>query len=266
MSNSTTRSFPRSKMAEPTCFDRRQCLSLLRPPAFHRLRHIEQDSRSWTPTPFPFRPVDDCPLMRIRDVFTGDQPDAETGSMKSRSPRARLDTKEARRKSLVIHGDYEKWLPTSYLSFTISPSEVEIRGDQRLLRRGTQTLTIVNPNVRRQKGLPFINMEEEMEYYGVSDPYHRNNQYYHNEYLCLWEVTKEEVVGHYSWQDLRANRSWYHTVVLQDFKRHEERRVAAQSESVREPVKLIKGSIDVLTSAMSAISCKSSCHGSNHGH
>lgn len=68
---------------------------------------------------------------------------------------------------------------------------------------------MVNLNIRIDKGFPVLNMADEMRYYGVSDPYGRANKYYKNHYICLWEVTEEEVVGTWEWYDLLKTDCWY---------------------------------------------------------
>lgn len=83
-----------------------------------------------------------------------------------------------------------------------------------------KTLTVVNPNVRLARGLPVIKMETEMRYYGVEDPYENDYTEYKGEYLCLWEVTPDEVVGHWDWEDLVDDPDWFGNVVMPAFVEH----------------------------------------------
>lgn len=39
-----------------------------------------------------------------------------------------------------------------------------------------------------------LDMNIEMRYYGIADPYNEFNRYYKDHYICLWEVAETEVV------------------------------------------------------------------------
>lgn len=160
------------------------------------------------------------PLLRTWDANSGSKPDTVGQCMKSRAPRALLNTYEHRKQSLTIHVNHHVWTPTPYISFTDSPAAVENLIYMRA-HRGTQTVTAINPRARREKGLPILELHDEMEYYGVEDPYHRNNQYYHNHYLCLWEVTEDEIVGHWTWSEIVQTKNWYNEIVLPAFQEHD---------------------------------------------
>jgi hypothetical protein len=45
-------------------------------------------------------------------------------------------------------------------------------------------------------------------------------EYFKDHYLCLWEVTGGEVIGHWEWTDLVANERWYHEIILPAFRKH----------------------------------------------
>ena len=51
-------------------------------------------------------------------------------------------------------------------------------------------------------------------------PCNRSNEYYKNHYICLWEVTEEEVIGKWKWDDLLKTDRWYERVILPAFKEH----------------------------------------------
>lgn len=59
-----------------------------------------------------------------------------------------------------------------------------------------------------------------MEYYDVADPYNKTNEYYKDHYICLWEVTDKEIVGHWQWEDLVENENWYEEIVIPAFRRN----------------------------------------------
>ena len=68
-----------------------------------------------------------------------------------------------------------------------------------------------------------------MEHYGIADPYGKLNEYYKDHYVCLWEVTKREIVGHWQWNDLIAHKNWYQEIILPAFRRVDRKAVEADS-------------------------------------
>lgn len=176
----------------------------------------EEISHPWG-SAFSINP--DLPLLRSWDGVSGSQP-SESGRMLARLPRGRLDTSNTRKSFLATHADHGIWDPTPFISFTQSWQELQDVINWRENKRGNQTITVVNPNVRIDKCLPVLNMADEMRYYGVPDPYGRANQYYKNHYICLWEVTEEEVVGTWEWHNIRKTDGWYEQVILPAFKEH----------------------------------------------
>jgi hypothetical protein len=135
----------------------------------------------------------------------------------------KLGSGESRKESLATHADYTIWVPTPFISFS-GP----VFGLQRFLSRRKEpsyprTLTVINPNIRIADGLPMIEMQSELRYYGIQDPYGRGYSYYEDEYLCLWEVTPDEVVAHWDWDSLTENAHWYEDEVLPAFREHNDR-------------------------------------------
>lgn len=177
----------------------------------------EEERHPWRP---PCHMNFDIPLMRIWDDRSGSHPD-RANRMESRSHRQPLSTWGDRKRYLAIHADYACWKPTPFISFTASARELQRIADTRPAYRGVKMMTVLNPNVRLAKGLPVIAMEPEMRHYGVADPYGRSNEYYKDEFLCLWEVTESEVVGHWQWNDLVRNSCWYEKIVSPAFEKHE---------------------------------------------
>ncbi|KAI3054685.1 hypothetical protein CBS147353_11408 [Aspergillus niger] len=144
--------------------------------------------------------------------------------MLARSPRERLDTFKARKEFLSIHPNYRRWEPTPFISFTQSPQQLQdIANDREERRNRFQTITVINPNVRIQKGLPMLSIEIEMAHYGVPDPYRRANEYYKNHHICLWEVTEEDFVGNWDWDSLVDFGPWYEQIILSAFKAHNDK-------------------------------------------
>jgi hypothetical protein len=58
-----------------------------------------------------------------------------------------------------------------------------------------------------------------MDHYGVKGPYGLSNQYHRDHYLCLWEVTRREVIGHWEWADLVTKEQWYNEIILPAFRK-----------------------------------------------
>lgn len=139
--------------------------------------------------------------------------------MKARASRQCLDIWESRKISLATHINHKNQEPTPYISFQTCPAAIQELADWRANRRGPQTLTVVDPNTRIADGQPILDVGAEMDQYGLEDPYGRSNQYYINHYLCLWEVTGREIIGHWAWADLVAIEQWYKEIILPAFKR-----------------------------------------------
>lgn len=200
-------------MEDEASLNRATVASLLDPPSAPIFFRTEEQQHSWRTSLFQ---VFDKPFLRLWDRRSGSQPDR--GRMRSRANRERLDTFDSRRKSLTIHINNRIWTPTPYVSFTTSPSKVEDLANWRVLpKRGPHTLTVVDPDVRIRNGLPVLHVSDEMEYYHIADPYRKSNEYYQDHYVCLWEVTDKEIVGHWDWEDLVRNENWYEEIVMPAF-------------------------------------------------
>ncbi|KAH6879867.1 hypothetical protein B0T10DRAFT_519951 [Thelonectria olida] len=175
---------------------------------------IEEELHPWLTTCVP---VIDQPLLRLWDCYSRSHPN-ENNCMRSRHPRKRLDTAESRIDSLTTHIDNRIWEPTPYISFTSAPGAIEkLAGLRSWPKRGPHTLTVIHPGVRRRKRLPILDVGAEMDHYSIPNPYGRLNEYYKDHYVCLWEVTAAEIVGHWPWNSLSSNPNWYDDVVLPAF-------------------------------------------------
>lgn len=157
----------------------------------------------------------DKPLFRLWDCKSGSQPLAD-GRMKARACEMELHTRRVRQETLRDHANYRDLKPTPYISFTDSKAEVRdlVWKRSKTGKRGDQTLVVIDPRRRFELGLPILRAEDEMRYYDVADPYGRDYQYYRDQYLCLWEVTPEEIIGTWDWNDLSKNEHWYDEVVI----------------------------------------------------
>lgn len=129
-------------MAEERVLNHGTALSLLRPPG--NVSIADDVKHLWSDNSFP---AFETPFLRIWDFYSGSRPDSENRMM-SRAPRQRLDTFESRKTSLTTHINHSAWEPTPCISFTTSPATVQDLADWRMWRRGAQTLTVLDPNVR----------------------------------------------------------------------------------------------------------------------
>lgn len=175
-----------------------------------------------------YRELWDKGLMRICDRVSGiPGPDRR---IFARDCRRLLNTREARVETLTIQPNNADWRPTPYLSFTNSPHALQKLADKRLHEgnRGAQFLVVVDPRSRLKKGLPILNFGAEARHYGIQLPPGTDYSFHDDHYLCLWEVTPEELVGCWRWDQLRTDPDWYTNVVCPALLQHQ----AGQREQV----------------------------------
>jgi hypothetical protein len=175
----------------------------------------EERLRPWQPTRSESFSL---PLLRIWDKYSGSQPD-EHNRMNSRAPEKPLDNIESRRTSLTTHISHKEWKPTPFISFTSSPTAVAELASWRGKKRGAQTLTAIDPNTRIRNSLPILDLAFEMDDYNISNPYGGTTQYCVDHYVCLWQVTEKEIIGHWQWDELCKAADWYEDIVMPVFRR-----------------------------------------------
>lgn len=156
--------------------------------------------------------------------------------MTSRDLQRRLDTYGSRKESLKIRINHSDWRPTPYISFTTSPMAAQKIANMRRLSRGPHTLIVVDSNARLKKWLPILDIAAEMKYYGIEDPYHKGGEYYTDHYACLWQVSEEEIVGEWQWNDLATQKDWYEGIIVPAFRQHRVKMV--RNGLVKEPFNL----------------------------
>ncbi|KAI8722355.1 hypothetical protein NCS52_00379100 [Fusarium sp. LHS14.1] len=216
-----------------------------------------QDRRNWKPFPGSFHVGDiDVPLLRTWDDNSGSIPSTITGDMLARDPAQRLHTDEVRRRTLELHLNHKNWaVQTPYISFQASEQGLQRLADFRKTRRyrEKQTITVIDPEVRLRAGWPVLCVGREMEYYGITqDPYQNPPRVHNNHYVCLWRVEKEEIVGHWLWDDLSQNPDWYNTVILPAFR--EFRRKRRQREQQEQRLQALADSeVDGILGVMGAL-------------
>lgn len=236
---------PHNRRSDPAEFLTREKVSqLMRPVLLNPFIQNEEERHPWS---VRGRQELDIPFLRIWDCCSGSRPFKDS-RMRSRAPDMRLDTTKARKETLAAHLKHANWTqPTPYISFTTSPEAVSSLANMRTQRgRGSQTLTVVDPSSRLKNGLPILEVISEMDYYRIQDPYGRNNEYYIDHYVCLWEVTAEEVVGTWDWDELASEENWYDGIIVPAFYRFKEEK-AAQLSLSSVPVPVVLTSFDMST-------------------
>ncbi|KAB8209722.1 hypothetical protein BDV34DRAFT_221230 [Aspergillus parasiticus] len=178
----------------------------------------EEDEHPWY---CAFRVALDKPLLRTWYSHSAVKPTSKN-RIYSRDQFKRLDTFEARAISLSLHAHTNR-APTPFISFTTSTGAARKVAQKRARKRGSQMLTVINPRVRRANGRYLLSTVDEMCYYGVRKPHRTFYQDYQDEYLCLWVVGKEEIVGHWKWDKLVEEKNWYQATILPAFRKHDKR-------------------------------------------
>ena len=220
-------------MAQSSHLDREAVLDLLYPPGQKRkASDLEEHRNPWRPIPGASHPWD-VPLLRVMAGYTGSQPD-EDNCMTARAARQRLTTHEARKAALDIHVNYKTWLPTPFISFTKSPTRID-ELVRKMPHRGWHTLVAIDPKRRLKKHLPILDLSREMAKYGVEDPYGKSGQFYPDEYLCPWEVTGEEVIGVWKWNELTRCKDWYQEKIMPTFRDSRNRSCDSSAEGPKQP-------------------------------
>ncbi|KAF4468897.1 hypothetical protein FALBO_4213 [Fusarium albosuccineum] len=198
-----------------------------------------QRQRSWSTLARVFADrKTDMPLLRTWDHFSGSQPDEETGDMLARAYDLPLRTVEARKSSLATHLVHREWKPTPFISFTSSWQKLQDLANFREQRphRGDQTITVIDPSVRLEAGWPILCVGDEMRYYGIPEPYGMHRSEHDNHHVCLWSVKKEEIVGHWDWNELSRNPRWYEEIIYPEFERFREQRQQQHASNLVEDI------------------------------
>ncbi|KAF5239385.1 hypothetical protein FAUST_4950 [Fusarium austroamericanum] len=171
------------------------------------------------------RDLADRPLLRTYDRMSGSLPD-ESGDMYARAPDMPLRTSQARQSTLDTHIRNDEWSAIPYISFTPSPEALENFANFRRTQpyRKNQTIVVIDPMVRLEAHRLVINYGEEKRYYNIKVPYNLSQKELDSHYICLWEVRADEVVGHWSWDELSSKPNWYDDVVLPALKSFREKR------------------------------------------
>jgi len=57
-----------------------------------------------------------------------------------------------------------------------------------------------------------------MKHYDITNPYGKRDQYCIDHYICLWQATENEIIGHWEWNELARAKDWYKDIVMPAFR------------------------------------------------
>lgn len=132
--------------------------------------------------------------------------------MFARDPTMRLDTFEIRKETLQSHIDPTSKKATPYISFLTDPKKLEIEVQRKQDNGKTQRVTLVDPQARLRLRLPILRFADEFKHYKLYNP--TRTDVFSSHWICLWEVTPEEVVWTWDWDDLKGDPQWHQNTVL----------------------------------------------------
>jgi hypothetical protein len=137
--------------------------------------------------------------------------------MLARDPTLRLDTFEIRKETLQSHLSPVNKGATPYISFLADPSKLEIEIQRKQVDGRSQRVTLVNPRARLRLHLPILRFADEFQHYKLYNP--TRSDFFSSHWICLWEVTPDEVVWTWDWDDLKGNPQGYEQIVLPALRR-----------------------------------------------
>jgi hypothetical protein len=151
------------------------------------------------------------PLLRYWDSDSGSIPHPDTRRMLARDSTIRLDTYEIRKETLQSHLYPTIKKATPYISFSSCAGFVDLDMKRREKDGKHQRLTLIDPQTRLRLQLPILKFVDEFKHYKLYNPSRADVTTGH--WMCLWEVTPEEVVWTWNWDELKDNPEWYWDVV-----------------------------------------------------
>jgi len=168
--------------------------------------------------------------LRVIHNFSQGQLDDESGHIFAADPWWRLDTRAERHDALKLHSNYQDWSRRSPLiSADASPFSTKDRARKLVTNgRGQVRVSLIDNMVRLRAGLPFFSAIEEMQHYGVDDPYHQNYAFYEHEILYPYVITSEEIVATWKWSSIEAYlethsiEEWVENRIKAELNRHEQ--------------------------------------------
>ncbi|KAL4948724.1 hypothetical protein BDW69DRAFT_188995 [Aspergillus filifer] len=87
----------------------------------------------------------------------------------------------------------------------------------------TKIVTVVNPNVALHKkgDHHLLNLRNQSLHYGLKDVAEGHPEELGGWYAYIDRISKEHIVGHWAWKELKDNERWYEEIVLPAFKEHD---------------------------------------------
>ncbi|KAL1954759.1 hypothetical protein VTO42DRAFT_759 [Malbranchea cinnamomea] len=209
-----------------------------------RSRMIENKIHSWTA--HPSQASFNLPLLRLwrSESLSVENMPHFGQSLFAEKPIEYLHERETRVATLNSFVGSNNMAVTSFLGFTTNPSklqalDVDTHGNgghsKRKRRRAGRILVVVEPMTRVRNGRPILNVAAEMRHYGIPVPEGKSIEFYEDQYVCLWEVPKQEVVGTWKWKELTAHDGdWYQDIIIPAYTRFRDERdeidTAAEAE------------------------------------
>jgi hypothetical protein len=89
---------------------------------------------------------------------------------------------------------------------------------RQIKKRGRQILTVIDPNIRLRNSLPILDIAAEKKHYELRNPYGKQDQYCEDHYICLWQVTKEEIIFQEDWDDIVETENWFEAKIMPFFR------------------------------------------------
>jgi hypothetical protein len=148
-----------------------------------------------------------------------------------------LSTISGRKESIAAHGNRRNRTLTPYISTTTSCNEIfryripHFNRRQEVDRLIPNTMiTLINPYIRLQRGLPVLKMKDEMRHYGVINEY--SEKYYEDEYLLPFNSGPKEIVCTWTaadiYKQMKNNKwsetDWWEKELMVKFREHEQAR------------------------------------------
>lgn len=103
--------------------------------------------------------------------------------------------------------------------------------------RCTVKLTFINANARKAAGWPMVKMVDELKHYKAEIPDRCCFATYNNEYILLFRVPTDHIVGTYCWPEVKRYMSqhncgyetWHENVVVPAYREHEKVRLEGRA-------------------------------------
>ncbi|RDW93806.1 uncharacterized protein DSM5745_01128 [Aspergillus mulundensis] len=126
-------------------------------------------------------------------------------------------------------------LPLITLKASLEPKASDLM--EHLIENARRVVSVINPNVSREMRRHVLDVEAQARHYNLDGKATRKHDVYakyRGWYFYEENVTPDEIVGHWKWDDLAKNECWYEDVIMPAFKKHDEEyraRIRGQTEA-----------------------------------